>query len=200
MMLPGDLKVVGPEVDTARLKAHLSGVFPRLAILGGAVVVFGSGGARKVPEGFDPKKARAQYLQAVVIASEEAVKHGLVIAVEPLNTGETNLINSVAEGLAIVREAARPGARLLADFFHMRKEKEPYGAIVEAGALMAHAHIARLEGRLIPQDAAEDEYGKFFAALKAAGYQGRVSVEGKIENLPDQAPAALKLLRKLARP
>ena len=43
VFLPGDLKVVGPDVDEARQQHYLQAAFARVAALGGQIVVFGSG-------------------------------------------------------------------------------------------------------------------------------------------------------------
>ena len=51
-MLPGDLKVVGDKVDEQAIRAYLEKTFARAQTLGVKVVVFGSGAARGVPEGY----------------------------------------------------------------------------------------------------------------------------------------------------
>ena len=60
VLLPGDLKVVGPEVDEGRLVDYLCGAFARAKALGAEIVVFGSGGARKRPENFPEEEAMQQ--------------------------------------------------------------------------------------------------------------------------------------------
>ena len=53
MLVPGDLKVVGPNVDFARLTTYMTRVLHRAAKCGTKTLVFGSGVARNVPDGFD---------------------------------------------------------------------------------------------------------------------------------------------------
>jgi sugar phosphate isomerase/epimerase len=53
-----------------------------------------------------------------------AEKYGVTIAVEPLNSGETNFINSLAEGVEIVDAVKSPRMKLLCDIYHMLKEDE----------------------------------------------------------------------------
>src|SRR5262249_25937777 len=52
LFLPATLKVTGPAIDRDRQHAYVEKAFDRLARLGVEVVVFGSGGARRVPDGF----------------------------------------------------------------------------------------------------------------------------------------------------
>ena len=50
--LPAAIKVTGAEIDQEQQMAHVKKAFARLAGLGVEIVVFGSGGARRVPDGF----------------------------------------------------------------------------------------------------------------------------------------------------
>ena len=59
-LLPGTLKVTGPEVNAQALHDYLEKAFTRAQRLGVKVVVFGSGAARRVPEGFDVPQAWRQ--------------------------------------------------------------------------------------------------------------------------------------------
>src|SRR3977135_2913777 len=52
LFLPATLKVTGPAIDREQQMAHVRKAFGRLSRLGTEVVVFGSGGARRVPDGF----------------------------------------------------------------------------------------------------------------------------------------------------
>ena len=64
--------------------------------------------------------------------------------------------------------------------------------------MLRHCHIARLDGRRWPRHNDGENYSAFFAALADIGYDGRLSVEGKTEDLESDAPAALALLRDSA--
>ena len=67
-LLPGDLKVTGPEIDKYRMERYLRTAFERIEEIGGEVVVFGSGDARKVPDGFPMDEARDQIVEFVTLA------------------------------------------------------------------------------------------------------------------------------------
>jgi len=197
VLFPGGITLVGPETNLDDAQAYLAKAFPRAQALGVDVIVFGSGRARMIPEGVSAEEAQKALVTAAWHVGESASQYGLTIVVEPLNRGETNSINSLAEGKAIVDAANLPNVQLLADFYHMSKEQEPMNEVVKAGAL-AHTHIARGEGRTYPLSKVEDDYEGFFRALSAIEYTGRMSIEGITQDFETDAPAALAFLRALA--
>ena len=79
-----------------------------------------------------------------------AEKYGITIAVEPLNRGETNFINSLAEGVEIIEAVKSPRVRLLCDIYHMLKEDESPDEIVKYGKHIVNCHIAEKEKRTPP--------------------------------------------------
>jgi sugar phosphate isomerase/epimerase len=89
-----------------------------------------------------------------------------------------------------------PAVGLLADLYHILKEKEPLGDIAAVKELK-HTHVAVLEGRAFPT-AADPDVAAFFSALKKAGYSGTMSIEGNTKDIEKDAAAALKVLRTLA--
>jgi D-psicose/D-tagatose/L-ribulose 3-epimerase len=198
VFFPGHLKIVGPEVDTPAVLAHIRMAIERIAGLGAKVAVVGSGGARRVPECWSMEKGLEQFAQVLKMIGEQAALYGITIAVEPLNRQETNIVNSVMEGAALVRSVGHSHVKLLADFYHMRKESEAMDGILEAGSLLKHLHIANSNGRVYPLNSSEDEYASFFQCLKTVGYQDRLSIEAGTNNFDVEAPAALKLLRELS--
>ncbi|MDR2618081.1 MAG: sugar phosphate isomerase/epimerase [Treponema sp.] len=196
VLFPGSLKLVGPESDPEKIKAYLRRAFDRAAALGGKIVVFGSGRCRAFPAGMVFKKGYGELVKVTRLIGEEAAKYGITIAIEPLNRDETNCINSVKEGAMLEADAGLPSVGLLADLYHVLKEREPLEDIVLAGDLK-HTHVALLEGRSFPV-AASPELKGFFGALKKIGYSGTMSIEGNTENPEADAAASLRVLRSLA--
>lgn len=193
--LPADLPCVGPAVDRAAIRAWAATAFRRAAQAGMRTVVFGSGGSRRIPEGFDRAEARRQFVDLLRELGPLAQRHGVQIAVEPLNPSECNFITSVTEGAAVVREAATPGVRLLADLYHMLRAGEGPEALRGCAGLLVHVHVAEREKRTAP-GVAGDDFRPFLAELAAIGYQGPVSIESGWDDLAaglDKALAALRV-------
>ncbi len=51
--------------------------------MGIGIIVFGSGGARRIPEGFDRQRAHGQLVAFCRMVGPIAREHGVIIAVEP---------------------------------------------------------------------------------------------------------------------
>jgi sugar phosphate isomerase/epimerase len=194
--VPSAIKLTGPDVDPSKQMTYVTGVLGRLKQLGVKVVVFGSGGARRVPDGFSKEEAIAQLVDFCRRIAPVARDNGITIVVEPLRKQETNIINTAREGLALVKAVDRPEIRLLVDYYHLTEEGENADIIAEAGPLLAHAHIANPKGRVFPLSADESAYEGFFSNLCKVGYPGRLSIEASTTDFASQAPQAITLLRK----
>lgn len=199
ILFPGNIRLTGPEVDMENIKKYLDNALARVSQLGGKVVVFGSGGPRRIPEDWDREKAWEQLKDVAKITGDIAGKYDIIIAMEPLNKGETNILNSVSEGFRFVQEVAHPNVKLLADFYHMRKENEDLSVIESVASQLVHLHIAKGSDRAFPKDLSEDLYEEFFNTLRQVGYDGRCSIEGRTDDIEEDGPAALDLLRKLTK-
>jgi sugar phosphate isomerase/epimerase len=198
LFLPSELKVTGPDVDLSKVMMYAKTALARVAGLGVKTVVFGSGGARKVPDGFPRDRAWQQLVTFGKRVAPEAARVGITIAVEPLRREETNIVNSAGEGLRYVEDVAHPSFQLMVDLYHLATEHEDARVIIEAAPHIRHFHIANPNGRVYPMAADEYDYGPFFRALRRIGYAGGISVEGKTSKLDADGPRALTFLRAAA--
>ncbi len=192
-LLPSAMKVTGPEIDKYRIERFLRTAFERIEELGGEVVVFGSGRARKVPEGFPRDKAREQLLEFVTLAGQIAGTHGITVAVEPLDSKRTNIINSIKECAELVNAADHPFVKACADLFHMDEENEPAQAVLAAGNALVHTHTADT-GRFYPGSGSYP-HREFFEALRSISYNDRMSIECTLKDYKPEIEKALAFLR-----
>jgi len=176
--IPGSLPVVGPSVNREALLQHARITFQRAHRLGISYIVFGSGGARKIPDGFDPARAREQFIELARAMGPLAQDAGVTIVLEPLNRSETNFFHTVAEGIELVDAVGHPNVQLLADIYHMQRENEGPESLLRAGARLRHCHIAEKRNRT-PPGTEGDDFRPFFRALKQIGYRGGISIEGR---------------------
>jgi len=196
LFLPATLKVTGPVIDRDEQSRYVRKAFERLSRIGIGLVVFGSGGARRVPDGFAKDAAFEQLVDFGRRAAAEARRHDITIAIEPLRRQETNIINSAAEGLDLVRAVNHPNFQLMIDFYHLASEGEDPGIVLRAREHLRHLHMANPRERVFPMAWDEYDYAPFFANLRAIGYDGRISVEATAKDLPAEAPRAIALLRR----
>ena len=195
-LLPADMKVTGPEFDKYRIERYLRTAFERIEELGGEIVVFGSGLARWVPDGFPMDEANDQIVEFVTLAGQVAGIHGITVAVEPLNPKESNIINSVKEGLEIVKKADHPFVKLLADLYHIEEAGEPMSNVAEAGDEIVHTHTADTGRRYT--GSGSYPHKEYLGALKSVGYDDRLSVECEWEDFTSECNQALMFLRGIA--
>ena len=196
VFIPADLKITGLEVDRAALEGFVTTALRRASQTGVELIGFGSGGARAIPVGFDPQRAWQQLVEFGRMAGQLGEQFGVTVAVEPLNKAECNVLTTLDESASLVREVDLPRFRLLADGYHWAKDGDSRSGILDNADLLVHAHVATVEGRRPPHPG--DDCAPFFAALKQAGYTGRVSIEGNIQTPETELPLALATMRALA--
>lgn len=125
-----------------------------------------------------------------------AVGRGLTLAVEPLNRFECYALNTMADAARLVDAVGAGHYGLLYDTFHTNiEEKDQVGSVGAAGSRVVHVHISEND-RGTPGRGHVD-FAAVFAALKAVGYDGWLTIESFGYALPDIA-AATKVWRPLA--
>ena len=195
VLFPGSLALLDPATENRAISVYLDTALSRVAALGGRVVVFGSGRSRMRPENVPYPQAFRRLVEVTRVIGEAAARYGLMIAIEPLHRGECNMINCVVEGACLAAAADHPNVGLLADYYHIAMENEKPEEIRRVSGII-HAHIAALEGRHVPLEA-DEGYLRMFRAMKATGYAGTLSVEGKADDLSKEGPVSLRLLREM---
>lgn len=176
---PG-VKVVGRTADDKKTREYAKKALARAAQLGVKGCVFGSGYQRSVEEGEDMTAGYAHFIDVCRIMADEAKPYGIKIIIEPLCRKETNIVNTVADGIAAVKAVNRANVVTLVDFYHVFLTGESLDATVHNEGLVWHAHIARANvDRLLPHTAEDAEQCKIWAReLKSSGYNGSISLEG----------------------
>lgn len=200
--MPSFLPPVGPNVKYDEIKEYVKRGMSRSEALGIKTVVFGSGGARRLPEGFSFSEGFKQLIYFVKeIASPIAMNHGISIAVEPLRRQETNIINSACEGVMLATIVDKPNVFGLVDLYHMLACGDTHESIMLLKDHIGHSHISNpfgndKEGRIFPKNEAEYDYKGFVDALEKAGC-GRCSIEASTDDFEKDAIAAAHLLKSL---
>ena len=176
-MVPASLKIVGPDARHEPLIEYMGRMLPRAKQAGIGRIVFGSGAARMVPDGWDRQIAVSQIAAFLTSIAPIAQANDITLVIEPLQRGETNIINTVAEAMTYVRKIDHPNIRCLVDSYHMWLEGEPLEHVEDAMPWIEHVHVADKDGRVAPNESGKSDYKPFFAMLKRAGYDKRISVE-----------------------
>lgn len=193
IFIPGNLKTVGPEVDEEAILAYTQKVFERCQQAGVGMVVWGSGGSRRVPEGFDYQQAVDQFVSIAGKVARQAQQYGILLTLENLNSTETNFLNRLSEVIDVVKRVDEPNLRVCVDIYHMLKDGEPAEVIDEGRGLIEHCDIAEKEGRTAP-GIAGNEVVPYLRALKRIDYSGKIIVEARWTSFEKEAPATVKYL------
>jgi sugar phosphate isomerase/epimerase len=175
---PPHLRCVGADANHDAVLQWADVAFRRLKQAGGRIIVFGSAGSRALRDGWSRKEADQQFVALLKRMGPLAEKQGIIVAVEQLQASECNYINRIGEAAGLIRQAGHPNIRVLADFFHMASMGDGPAELREAMDVVTHVEIAEKGGRTFP-GVAGDDFRPLFRVLRAAGYQGAVSIEGK---------------------
>ncbi len=200
--LPGELKVCGENVDSEALCAYIEKGMQRGHQIGLKTVVFGSGGARSLPDGWDYRDGFLQLAEFLRdIAGPIAAKYGIRIVMEPLRRKECNIINTVKEGVMLAACSERENVGGLADLFHMVEEGDTNEDIKDLKGSLWHAHISNPvkrenANRIYPLGENEFDYKSFIEALEYSGCE-RCSIEAACFDFEKEAPVAAQLLKRI---
>jgi sugar phosphate isomerase/epimerase len=157
----------------------------------GAPVIIGSMQGR-CEEGVENKRALEWLRDALNVLGAQATQYGVPLLYEPLNRFETNLCNTLADGVALVRSMRTKNVLVLADLFHMNiEETDLAAAIVEARDYIGHVHFVDSNRR--PAGCGHIDYTPIIGALREIGYDKYLSAE--CLPWPDPATAAKQTIK-----
>ena len=195
--LPGELPLCGDNVDYKALSEYIERGFQRGQKIGLKKVVFGSGGARKVPDGYDFEKAMRQlalFLRETLTPLVE--KYKVTVVIEPLQLCDSNVINTVKEGAMLASMAESEYIQGLSDLFHMEVMHDKIDNIKLLKGCIKHAHIAEPKNRVYPLSKDEYDYKHYLEVLEYAGCD-TCSIEANTDDFVNDAKIAIDMLRSL---
>jgi sugar phosphate isomerase/epimerase len=167
-----DVKEQVREAAVARITNHI-----RLGADLEAVVILGL--IRGVtPPDVGQAQAMSWLVQALQKCAEMASKLNVKLAIEPINRYETDLINTIEQGMALLQRVGADGQvlGLLPDTFHMNIEEPSIAASLRMAApSIFHFHVAD-SNRWHP-GAGHLDFRRILSVLIELDYQGWVSAE-----------------------
>lgn len=197
LFLPGELKVVGPDVNEEAVIGYVDTVLRRAQEAGLTLITWGSCGSRSLQDGFSRVEATAQFVYMGKRVAEVAEQYGILLALENLNTTECNFITTLREALEVVRAVDHPNFRLCVDIYHMLMNGEPAVDIRGVGPYAVYSEIAERERRA-PPGTAGDDFRPYLQALKDEGYSGNIHIEARWGEVGEQGkPAYEEMMRQV---
>lgn len=195
--LPAELRVVGPQVEEKKIEEALRLGLGRAQQLGLKMAVYGNllTRGRTLPEGFAKAEAWKQLVAFGRKAAAEAGRRGITVLFEPMPARGGVLVNTIAEGVALVRAVGDDHFRMLVDYGYFTDSGESLAVLRDAARFIRQVEIQNPKGRVYPRTAEESDYASFVRALKAGGYRGGFSIHGAPADFWTDAPRAIEMLR-----
>lgn len=145
------------------------------------------GKARMVP----PEQRKLEWDRAVTnltTVCKLASENGLMIALEPLNRFESDLVNTAEDVVRLVKDINHPAAKVMLDGFHMSIEEKDLGAaIATAGKDLIHLQVSE-NYRGIP-GTGQTNWQSLKSGLDKINYKGAVSIESFTPEIKELAGA-----------
>jgi len=193
IFFPGNIKIAGPDVNETRVLGYADSVFSRAKTAGIGLIVLGSGTARRIPDNYDTTKAKRDFVALCRKLSVVAARYEIMIALESLQSAETNFLISLNSAAEIVRSVNHPNFRLNADIFHMLRQGESPQSIIDAADILIYCEIAEKQSRSLP-GVVGDDFKPWLRALRKANYKGHIFIEGNSNDLRKDMPLSFKWL------
>lgn len=135
--------------------------------------------AGKCPSGLSREDAHRVLLENVRYAAKELASCGLTLLVEPCNRMDIPgfFLDSIEDGVNLIREAECPNLRLQFDFYHVqRMQGELLNTFERHLDIIGHVQIADNPGRHEP-GTGEIHYENVLRHVQQSAYEGCVGLE-----------------------
>jgi len=160
-----------------RTRDYLSCLLDLCADLGGKVLVLGSPKQRSVVEGQTKEGAWKRAVDLLSAVMEKAADLDATISLEPLSPVETDFINTVAEGMRMVREINHPNLKIHLDVKAMCSEGKPVADIIRSVRAEDIGHFHVNDPNLYGPGMGNVDYGPIAEAINDIGWDKWLSVE-----------------------
>ncbi len=169
------------------------------------VMVFGSPKQRSAVDGMSPHDAVQVLTEELAGAAPYAESRGVTILLEPLSPDQTDVVTTLAEAAAIVKQIGSPAIQTMFDVHNAIKEREPHSRLIrEFAPFIHHIHVNERDGR--EPGTGEYNFRELLSTLGALNYSRWISLEvfdfsrGPIEIARDALHYLLKALPSTALP
>jgi len=158
---------------------YLLGCIEFAAAVGAGVVsgpMYSAAGKARMLSAHDRETQRRWAVEGVRAAAAHAGDRGVTLAIEPLNRFETDLVNTVEQGVGFCERVGRDNVGLTLDTFHMGIEEKQMGEAIRAAGGFIRSFQASENDRGAP-GSGHLPWTEMFDALDDVGYDGPIVVE-----------------------
>lgn len=139
--------------------------------------VYSAVGKTRIVSEEQKKQERAWCVENLQEAGRIAGNHGIIIGLEPLNRFETDMINTVDQAIALVKETGSPHIRILLDTFHANIEEKNIPSAIRRIGKDLLCHIQGNESDRGTPGTGHLDWQGIKTALQEIGYEGAIVLE-----------------------
>ncbi len=156
---------------------HIHNLIDLCADLGpDGVMVFGSPQQRATTGGLSPAQAATNCGAGLRGAAPHAAERGVKIRREALPKGQCDVVTTLDEAAALVRQIDHPNIKTMFDSHNAVDEVEPHAVLVERHFdLIRHVHVNEMDGKHCGKG--NYDFKPVLGVLRRLNYQGWVSLE-----------------------
>ncbi len=175
---PQGLHFTTPDTEVRqRTVAYLNDLIDFCGDLGGPVMIFGSPKQRNTV-GISVDEAKQYFAEGLASVADHAHERNVKILIEPLDTSQTDVVNTMAEAVDIVNKINHPAIQTMFDFHNTPDETEPFDVLVKKYYdHIYHVHVQEMDGSHLGTGDAVTEFVPAFQLLKDLNYNKWVSLE-----------------------
>jgi D-psicose/D-tagatose/L-ribulose 3-epimerase len=157
-------------VDCIRIAAEMGS-----PLFGGPL--YSAVGKTRIVSDEQKKQERSWCIETLQEVSDIAAGEGVILGLEPLNRFETDMVNTVDQALAIVREVSHPSLKIVLDTFHSNIEEKDIPASIRKIGKDLLCHVQGNESDRGTPGTGHLEWEGIRDALFEIGYDGAVVIE-----------------------
>ena len=175
---PKGLHLTSPDAAVrARTLEYFARLIDLAADLGPSpVMVLGSSRQRQAIDGATPADAAKRLAEALSKAAPQASRRGVTILLEPLAPHLCNVVNTMAEAIAMVEQVKSPAVQSMLDTHNTAAETAPLPDVIRRYfSRIRHVHLNELDGKY--PGAGRFPFAPVLQTLRDLNYQGWLSVE-----------------------
>ena len=178
MLSPKGLHVTTPD-DALRERSwtHVRHLIDLCADLGDkGVMVFGSPGQRNTTGSSTVEDATKRFRDGFADVAKQAEERGVTVLVEALPRAQSNVVNTLAEAVEIVKYCGSPAIQTMFDSHNAADEIEPHGDVVRKHwQWIRHVHVNEMDGKHCGRG--DYDFKSLLQVLADNQYKGWVSLE-----------------------
>lgn len=141
-----------------------------------SVMVFGSPKQRSTVGDMSPGDAVRVFTEELAIVAPQAEERGVKILIEPLAPDQTDVVTTLSEAVAIVKQIGSPAVQTMFDVHNAVREREPHHRLIrEFATFIRHVHVNEFDGR--EPGTGNYDFSGLLSTLADVNYSGWVSLE-----------------------